>query len=150
MALQAPFLGFAISAGLFQFVVLTSAIGWQAQISLAEAFRSILTWGLIGVVVAVAALIGGMTAVALVDRRLQRAAIVRVSWAGVGAGMAVLTECIVFGFVVSDSGWPLGYVMFGVIAGIVAATTAATLVNRAERRAARAPESTVNEMTKAI
>ena len=145
IALQAPLIGFVISAGLFQFVVLTSAIGRQAQTSVAEVLRSVLTWGLIGVIVAVAALVGGVIAVALADRRLRRAAIIRVSWAGIGAGLAVLAASIVLGLVVSDSSWSVGYVVFGTIASVVSAITAATLVNRAEQRAARARERTVDD-----
>ncbi|AWB85492.1 hypothetical protein [Mycetocola zhujimingii] len=139
IAWQSPLVGFVVSAGLFLLIVLPSAIGQPWRFSLGETVRSILTWGLIGVAVALTALLGGMGAIAILDRGLTHTSLFRVSWAGIGAGLAVCAGWLIVGLIESAPGWLGGYLMLGAVAGIIAAIAAAALVNRAERRAADAP-----------
>ena len=135
IALQAPLVGFVVGAGSFGFLALTGNPDWRSYLTLVDVLRWVLGYGLAGSAFALVALLGGAAAVAIADRRLQRAPIVRVSWAGVGAGVAILLGCTVIGIVQTDRRWFAMYVIVGVVLGIIAGIAAATMVNRAERRA---------------
>lgn len=135
IALQAPLVGFVVGAVAFGFLALTGSPDWRSYLTLIDVLRWVLGYGLAGSAFALVALLGGAAAVAVLDRRLQRAPIVRVSWAGIGAGVAILLGCTVVGIVQGDRGWLAMYVIVGVVLGIVAAIASAAMVNRAERRA---------------
>jgi hypothetical protein len=137
IALQAPLVGAVGGMAAFGFLTLTGNPDWRSYLTFADVVRWLLGYGAAGGVVALVALLGGGTAVALVDYRLQRAAIARVSWAGVGAGVAILIATTALGLVSGESGWFGLYAVVGIVLGLVAAIAAATMVNRAERATAR-------------
>ncbi|MFU8945144.1 hypothetical protein ACLRGF_00250 [Mycetocola zhadangensis] len=139
IALQAPLVGFAVGAVGFGFLALTGNPDWRSYLTLADVLRWVLGYGLAGSAFALVSLLGGAAAVAVADRRLRHAPVVRVSWAGVGAGVAVLLGCTLVGIVQADLGWFGGYLLAGVILGIIAGIAAASMVNRAERHALDEP-----------
>ena len=150
IALQAPLVGFVAGAAAFGFVALTGNPDWRSYLTLADVVRWVLGYGLAGGAVGLVALLGGAAAVALADRRFQRAPNVRVSWAGVGAGVAILLGCTVAGIIQADHRWFALYLMVGVVLGVLAGIAAATMVNRAEHRALDASDPSPSVVAKAV
>lgn len=133
-------LGFALGALLFVVIAITGNPDWRAHLTLGEFGRSIVTYGLTGVVVAVCALLGGGIAVAIRDRKFQCQRSVRVVWAAIGAATGVLLLGVVAEVVMSlgrtPSDWS-GAVVVSFFLAVPAAIAAAALVAIAENRAAR-------------
>ena len=140
LALVAPVVGFLLGAVVFGVVFLGGSSWARNGQNLEGVVRSGLASGFIGLVVAIAALIGGVLLVASTDRQLAKASGTRTALAALGASGGVLVLAIVFATVqwaLGASGWIYLLVMFTVALAIAAGIVAAFLVHWAERRSER-------------
>lgn len=136
IALMAPAIGFLLGAG----VVGVMALGGNPQARAGEtidgALRAVLGFGAVGLVVSIAALLGGVVLVGCVDRHLVKSSGARAAWAALGAASGVLVLGIVFATVqgLFGEGWAYLIITFTLTLAIAAAIVAAFLVYRADRR----------------
>ena len=137
-ALMAPVVGFLLAV-VFGLVNLAGNPRARTGQTIEDIVRAILAFGAAGLVVGIAALIGGIILVACVDRQLAKSSGTRAALAALGAAGGVLILGIVFATVqgVIGEGWAYLIITFTVVLAIAAGIVAAFLVYRAERRSER-------------
>ena len=141
IALMAPVLGFLLGATVFGLVAMTGNPEARSHQMVAYLVRSGLAYGFFGLVVSIAALIGGVLLVASSDRHLAKSSGTRIARAGLGASGGVLAlgiVCATVQWAIGASGWAYLLVMFTVALAITAGIVAAFLVHWTERRSERA------------
>ena len=135
--LIAPIIGFLLGAGVFGVMAIGGNPHTRAGQTIGDVVRAILAYGAVGLVVSVAALIGGYVLVACLDRHLTTSSNTRTVLAALGAAGGVLIVGIVLAVVlemIGDGGWSYLLVIFSVVLAFAAGIVAAILVCRAERR----------------
>lgn len=136
--------GFLLGVALFGVIALSS-LDWIAYFSWAEFFRSVFSYGLIGLLVAFAACAGGWLAVAMSDRRLEAQPSVRIRSSRYGAAIATVTFGILAGSLAAGQelgSWLVVILGLTIALALVSAVAAGALVSYAERRYA-GPVSTL-------
>lgn len=130
--------GFLLGAALFGITAVSGNPDWSGYLTVEDVLRSTVSYGLIGLLVAAAAVVGGWASVALFDRRFERRPSMRVSLAAVGAAAGTMLLGSPAGIVDSVQGsdsWLVVIVGITVVLAVMAATAAAVLVSYAERHA---------------
>lgn len=134
IAVFAPFVGFLLAAGVA--VVMTDAGSGETEFRFWFVVRSMANYGVIGFVIGAVALLGGLAAIAIADRRLTKSRRLRVTVAAFGAmgGVVVLSAAIAAVLSVMDDGLYAGItIAFGLAFGAAASVVAAVMVLYAER-----------------
>ncbi|WP_104126570.1 hypothetical protein [Cryobacterium sp. Y57] len=134
IAVFAPFVGFLLAAGVA--VVMTDAGSGETEFRFWFVVLSMANYGMIGFVIGAVALLGGLAAIAIADRRLTKSRRRRVTVAAFGAmgGVVVLSAAIAAVLSVMDDGLYAGItIAFGLAFGAAASVVAAVMVLYAER-----------------
>ena len=121
----------------------------RGYLAVEDVLRSTVSYGLIGLLVAAAAVVAGWASVALFDRRFERRPSMRVSLAAVGAAAGTMLLGSLAGIVDSVQGsasWLVVIVGIALVLAVVAAIAAAVLVSHAERHP---PSSSVKAVSQA-
>ncbi|TFD51658.1 hypothetical protein E3T46_08225 [Cryobacterium sp. Hh11] len=139
IALVAPVIGFLLGAAVVGVMSLGSNPQARAGQTIEGVVRAILGFGAVGLVVSIAALVGGVVLVGCLDRHLAKSSGARTALAALGAAGGVLVLGIVFATVqgIIGAGWAYLIITFTVALAIAAGIAAAFLVHRAERRSER-------------
>ncbi|WP_105034461.1 hypothetical protein [Cryobacterium aureum] len=135
IAVFAPFVGFLLAAVVA--IIMTDAGSRETEFRFWFVVRSMANYGVIGSVIAAAALLGALAAVAIVDRHLTKSRRARTSGAAVGATLGVVLLSVVVAGVLSliDDGAYAGItIAFGLVFGVAASVVAAVMVLYAEWR----------------
>lgn len=134
IAVFAPFGGFLLAAVVA--IIMTDAGSGENEYRFWFVVRSMANYGVIGMVIATVALIGGLAAITLFDRPLTKRVRVRVALAGAGA----LVGVIMFSFIIAlvllliDAGaYATITLAFGVVMGAASSVVAALMLLYAER-----------------
>ena len=146
IALIAPVLGSLLGAVVFGLMNLAGNPRARTGHKIEDIVRAVLSFGSAGLVVAIAALIGGIILVACADRQLAKSSGTRTALAALGAAGGVMILGIVFAtvqWVIGDGVWGYLLVLFSVALAIAAGIVSAILVYRAERRSERTPSEAV-------
>ncbi|TFD04827.1 hypothetical protein E3T25_04745 [Cryobacterium sandaracinum] len=141
--------GFFLGAALFGMMAVSGNPDWRGYLAVEDVLRSTVSYGLIGLLVAAAAVVGGWASVALFDRRFERRPSMRVSLAAVGAAAGTMLLGSLAGIVDSVQGsasWLVVIVGIAFVLAVVAAIAAAVLVSHAERHP---PSSSVKAVSQA-
>lgn len=141
--------GFFLGAALFGIMAVSGNPDWRGYLTVEDVLKSTASYGLIGLLVAAAACVGGWASVALFDRRLERRPSMRVSLAagGAAAGTMLLGVLAEIAYSVQGSAsWIALIVGIALVLAVVAAIAAAVLVSYAERHA---PSSSVKAFSQA-
>lgn len=140
--------GFFLGAALFGIMAVSGNPDWRGYLTVEDVLRSTVSYGLIGLLVAAAAVFGGWASVALFDRRFERRPSMRVSLAAVGAAAGTMLLGSLAGIVDSVHGsasWMVVIVGIAFVLAVVAAITAAVLVSYAERHASSSSVKAVSQ-----
>ncbi|MBG6214917.1 MAG: hypothetical protein LH475_10820 [Cryobacterium sp.] len=135
IAVFAPIVGFLLASAVA--VVMTNGGSGETEFRFWFVVRSMANYGVIGLVIAVTALLGGLAAVAGFDRHLTKSSRARTILAAVGAMGGVVLLSGVIGIVLSmlDDGLYAGVtITFGAFFGVAAGVVAAVMVHYAERQ----------------
>ena len=134
-------LGLFLGAALFGVLAVSGNSEWRRYLTAEEVLRSTGTFGGVGLLVALAATVGGWAAVALLDRRLEKRPRTRVSMAAAGAAAGTVVLGLLAGILdmAQGSGYWVGLVFISLVLALAAATAAALLVSSAERHHRSAP-----------
>ncbi|KFF60569.1 hypothetical protein JF66_03565 [Cryobacterium sp. MLB-32] len=141
-------LGFILGVMMFLLVLAPQSDG-AAYARGWDAVRSAISYGVVGLIVAAAAWVGGCSAVALRDHRLKREPGARAAAAAVGAAAGTVVLVVVFVVVISGAtpnsapGFYPGFVGLAFVLAVISSIAAAALVHYAEkpRRAGRVKSS---------
>jgi len=128
--------GFFLGAALFGIIAASGNPDWRGYLTVEDVLRSTASYGLIGLLVAAAAGVGGWVPIALFDRRFERRPSMRVLFAAVGAAAGTMLLGALAGIAVSVQGstsWMVLIVGIALVLVPVAAITTAALVSYAER-----------------
>ena len=138
-ALIAPVIGFLLGAVVFGVLSTGGPLWTWSGATVASVARAAFGFGVVGLAVSLAALIGGIVVVACIDRQLTGSSSSRTLCAAFGAAGGVLVLGIVFATVQGLTGenWAYLIVCFTVVLAILAGIIAAILVHRAERLSER-------------
>jgi len=139
IAVFAPVVGFLLAAVVA--VVMTNGGSGETEYRFWFVVRSMANYGVIGLVIGAAALLGGLAAVAVFDRRLVKSVRARTALAAVGAtaGVILLSAVIATVLALLDDGVYAGItITFGVVLGVPAGIVAAVMVLYAERLSRKA------------
>ena len=139
IALLSPAVGFLLGAVVIGLVYLAGNPWARTHQTLENFVVAVLSVGTIGLVVGIAALLGGFVVVACIDRQLAKSSGTRTALAAVGAAGGVLLLGIVFATVqgVLAVGWASLIIGLSVALAIAAGVVAAILVYWAERKSQR-------------
>lgn len=135
IAVFAPVVGFLLAAVVA--VVMTNGGSGETDYRFWFVVRSMANYGVIGLVIAATAMLGGLAGVALFDRHLTKSSRVRTAIAAVGAtvGVALLAGIIALVLAMMDDGVYAGITLtFGLVLGVPAGVVAAIMVRYAEWR----------------
>ena len=134
IAVFAPIVGFLIAAVVA--VVMTDAGNGETDFRFWFVVRSMSNYGVIGLVIGAVALLGGLAAVAIADRRLTKSRRLRATVAAFGAmgGVVLLSLTIAAVLTMMDDGLYAGItIAFGLAFGAAASVVAAVMVLYADR-----------------
>ncbi|WP_104133236.1 hypothetical protein [Cryobacterium sp. M91] len=134
IAVFAPIVGFLIAACVA--VVMTDAGSGETEFRFWFVVRSMANYGVIGLVIGAVALLGGLVAVAIADRKLTKSRRLRTTAAALGAmgGVVLLSLTIAAVLTMLDDGLYAGItIAFGVAFGAAASVVAAVMVLYADR-----------------
>lgn len=140
--------GFLLSSALFGIMAVSGNPDWRGYLTVEDVLRSTVSYGLIGLLVAAAAVAGGWASVALFDRRFERRPSMRVSLAAVGAATGTMLLGAIAGIADSVQGsasWSVVIVGIALVLAVVAAIAAAVLVSYAERHSPRSSAKAVSQ-----
>lgn len=136
VAVEGLALSFGAGAAVFAILAMTGNPGWRAYLTFGEVVRGLISYGLVALTIAIAAIVGAWLVVAIADKRLSKPARTRVFAAASGAAGGVMLLSV--GLAVSESlrgnaSWGGALAMLGVVLAIVAGLVAAGLASRAEK-----------------
>lgn len=140
IAAAAPVLGFLLGVSVFGLMAATASPEARSGRLIEYLVRSGLAYGGVGLLVGIAALLGGIIVVGSMDRHLTKPSGSRTALASLGAAGGVLVLGIVFATVQWSNGaggWATVIIGFSVALAIAAGIVAAVLVHRAERQSER-------------
>jgi 4-hydroxybenzoate polyprenyltransferase len=135
IAVFAPVVGFLIAAAVA--VVMTDAGSGETEFRFWFLVRSMSNYGVVGLVIALAAVLGALSLLAMTDRRLTKSRGARTFRAALGAtgGVVLLSVGIAAVLFATNDGLYAGITIgFGVVLGLPAGIVAAMLVLYADRR----------------
>ena len=138
IAVFAPIVGFLLAAGVA--IVMTNAGSAETEFRFWFVVLSMANYGVIGLVIAAVAMLGGIAAVAMFDPRLKKSRRVRTTAAALGAmsGVVALSGVIAAVLSIMDDGLYAGItIAFGLAFGAAASVVAALMVLYAERKSRR-------------
>lgn len=131
-------LGFALGVVPFGLLVATGNPDWRAHLTFAEVLRSVSVYGLCGLGVAIASVLGSWVSVWGVDRQLQKAPGARIGAAAVGAAAATLVLGVVVSAVTAvqqgSGSWTMIFIGIATVLALLAGIAAAVLVSIREDR----------------
>lgn len=136
----APVLGFLLGVTVFGLLASTGSLAARSGRLLQDLVRPGLAYGGVGLVVGIAALMGGIILVASIDRHLTKRSGARTALAALGAAGGVLVLGFVFAIAQWSNGagsWATLIIGFSAAIAFAAGVVAAILVNRAERQSQR-------------
>jgi hypothetical protein len=126
--------GFLLGVAVFGAFLVSGNPDWRADLTVVSILQQSAVYGAIGLIVALAATIGGWVCVALFDRQLQKQPSSRAALAAVGAASGTLVLGLALAVVDYASGFTSWSILLPIIfvLAIAAAVAAALLVSRAE------------------
>lgn len=134
IAVFAPIVGFLIAAGVA--VVMTNAGSGETEFRFWFVVLSMANYGVIGLVIAVCAMLGGLAAVAVLDRHLTKSRRLRTFLAAFGAvvGVLLLSVGVAVALTLMDDAAYAGItIAFGLVFGLAASIVASVMVLYADR-----------------
>ncbi|SEN31952.1 hypothetical protein E3O25_06370 [Cryobacterium sp. TMT1-3] len=135
IAVFAPFVGFLIAAAVA--VVMTNAGSGETDYRFWFLALSMANYGVIGAIIALCAMLGGLAAVAILDRHLARSRRLRTFIAALGAvvGVLLLSVGVSIALTLLDDAAYAGITMaFGLVFGLASSIAAAVMVLWADWR----------------
>ena len=135
IAVFAPFVGFLIAAAVA--VVMTNAGSGETEYRFWFLVLSMANYGVIGAVIALCAMLGGLAAVAILDRQLTKSRRLRTFTAAFGSVVGVLLLSGVVAVVLTildDAAYTGITIAFGLVFGLAASVVAAVMVLWADWR----------------
>ncbi|TFB68410.1 hypothetical protein [Cryobacterium sp. Hz9] len=133
IAVFAPIVGFLLAAVVA--VVMTDGGSGETDFRFWFVVLSMANYGVVGFVIAAAALLGGLATIAMFDRHLVKSPRMRTTLAAFGASGGVVLLSVVVAVLLSmlDDGAYTGItIAFGLVFGVAAAVVAAVMVHFAE------------------
>ena len=134
IAVFAPIVGFLLAAVVA--VVMTDAGSGETEFRFWFVVRSMANYGVIGLIIGAAAMLGGLSTVAIVDRQCTKSRRVRTTAAAFGAtgGVLLLSIVVAIALTMLDDGLYAGItIAFGLAFGAAASVVASVMVRYAER-----------------
>ena len=134
IAVFAPAVGFLLAA--LVAVVMTDAGSGETDFRFWFVVRSMANYGVIGLVIGAAALLGGLAAMAMADRHLTKSRRLRTTAAAIGAmgGVLLLSAVMAAVLAMMDGGLYVGItIVFGLVFGAASSVAAALMVLYADR-----------------
>ena len=135
IAVFAPIVGFLLAAGVS--VVMTNAGSGETEFRFWFLVLSMANYGVIGLVIATCAMLGGLAAVAVLDRHLTKSRRARTFLAAFGAvvGVLVLSVGVAVALTMMDDAAYAGItIAFGLVFGLTASVVASAMVLYADWR----------------
>ncbi|MDJ0339374.1 hypothetical protein [Cryobacterium sp. PH31-O1] len=135
IAVFAPIVGFLIAAGVA--IVMTNAGSGETEFRFWFLVLSMANYGVIGLVIALCAMLGGLAAVAILDRQLTKSRRVRTFFAAFGAvvGVMLLSVGVAVALtVLGDAAYAGITIAFGLVFGLAASVVAAVMMLYADWR----------------
>ena len=134
IAVFAPIVGFLLAAVVA--VVMTDAGSGETEFRFWFVVRSMANYGVIGLIIGAAAMLGGLSTVAIMDRQLTKSRRMRTTAAAFGAmgGVLLLSIAVAIVLTMLDDGLYAGLtIAFGLAFGAAASVVAAVMVRYADR-----------------